>query len=257
MRKASGAVRGEPRLRSFLALAAAAVLIAAVFLALTLGLTSCATSVDAAIARDGGARLSIGASVPEAVAAKFRSLAQAAPNAPLFDAAALRSALAARPGVIILDLATPTSASLRATIAVRSLAELAAEPDLRDAGLIRLSSGQGWTELRVKLERGHAAALAKLFPGIDPYLMDALSPPALDEEPISAQEYRSMLASILGENALPALDAARVSLTVTSPGPILDYGGGKLSGNALLVAVPALDALVLEQPIEFWVRWKD
>jgi len=255
MRKSS-ILRKGLTVRAILAVVASALLLGAAFLVFTLGVSSCATSVDTAIAPNGAARLSIAAAVPEPLAAKFRRLAQAAPDTPLFDESAIRKAVAARPGVDILSLSTPTPGSVQASLSIRSLDELANSPDLRGAGIIELSSGQGWNELRVRLERGHAAALSKLFPGIDPYLMDALSPPALEEDPITTEEYRSMLASVLGESALPALDSARVNVTLTAPGTVIDYGGGELKGNSLRVAIPVIDTLVLAKPIEFWLRWK-
>jgi hypothetical protein len=242
--------------RAVVAVLAIALVLGAAFLLLTVGLASCATSVVGSIAPQGSARLSIDISIPAPLAEKLRNLSQAKPGAPLFDASAIRKSFENRPGIELLALSEPRADSIRALLSVRSLADLADSPELRGTNLITVSSGPGWHELRVRLERGQAAALTKLFPGIDPYMMDALSPPALEPDPVTVADYRSMLASVLGERVMAALDSARASVSLTVPGVIIDSGGGKIEQNSLSVSIPVIDALVLEKPIEFWIRWR-
>jgi hypothetical protein len=86
--------------------------------------------------------------------------------------------------------------------------------------------------------------------------MDALSPPALEEDPVTVDEYRTMLASILGERAMPAMEAASLDLSISAPGEVIGSGGGILSGSTLATKVSLIDVLVLEKPIELWMRWK-
>jgi hypothetical protein len=227
--------------------------------ALCLFLASCSASVFSAIRADGGARIAVQAEVPAPLAVKLRKLGAAGSSAPVgsfFDTAAIRKSIAARPVLTLIELAQPKPDSIRVEVSARSLEELAASPDLKDSGLIAMSRGAGWAELRFRLERGGAKALAALFPGIDPYLLDALSPPALEEDPVTADEYRTMLKSVLGEKAMPAMETAMVSLTLSAPGTVIGSGGGSLSGSTLTAKIPLIQALTLEKPIEVWLRWK-
>jgi hypothetical protein len=228
-------------------------------------LGSCSASISSAIWADGGARISIQAEVPAPLAAKFRKLAAAggrpgtsgaASEGPFFDAAAIRKSVAARPGLSLVELSQGGPDSIRAELSARSLEELAASPDLKGSGLISLSRGPGWTEFRFRLERGGAKALATLFPGIDPYLIEALSPPALEEDPVTLAEYRTMLKSVLGDKAMAAMDSASLRLSLSAPGAVIGSGGGSLSGSALTANIPIIEALALEKPIELWLRWK-
>ncbi len=250
-------VRDEITPRAVIAVLAASFALGAAFLMLTLGLASCSTSVVGSIAQEGSAQLSIDAAIPPVLADKLRRLSQLGPEKPLFDSSAIRKSLESRPDIRLVSLSEPTPDSVRALVVVPSFERLVASGELGGTGLITLGTGPGWKELRVRLERGRAAALKKLFPGVDPDLLDSLSPPALETDPTSVSDYRSMLASVFGELAMPALDSARVRVSLSAPGEVLDSGGGKLEGRTLLVSIPAIDALVLEKPIEFWLRWKN
>ncbi|HTX73223.1 MAG TPA: hypothetical protein VMC79_10400 [Rectinemataceae bacterium] len=223
---------------------------------LVLVLGSCASSVAAALGPDGGASISVSAAVPALVASKLRALAQTGETAPLFDLAAIRRSLAKEAGVSVLSLSSGSPNSLQANFSVASLSRLAASPELQNTALLTPERGPGWTGIRIRLERGEASALAKLFPGIDPYILDALSPPALEQDPVSADEYRTMLTSVLGQKAMSELDSTRVSVSLTAPATVLESGGGELHGKTLELSLPIIDILVLEKPVEFWLRWK-
>jgi hypothetical protein len=239
----------------------AALALGAVFLAATLLMAGCSGEVSAALRADGGARVSIQAEVPSVLAAKFRKLAQGAgdqavdASAPLFEADAIKKTAAERPWMRVASLSRPTAESIKAEFEVLGMDKLAASKDLAGTGFLTLSKGSGWSELKIKLDRGSAAAAAKLFPGLDPYLMDALSPPALEEDPVTAAEYRTMLKSVLGEKAMPAMEAAAISVSLSAPGKVIESAGGSLAGGVLKAKIPIIDALVLERPIEIRLRW--
>jgi hypothetical protein len=250
---------GRRAKRALLIVMAGAFCLGAAFLAAAMLLASCSASVSSAIRADGGARISIQAEVPSPLAAKFRRLAAGSgspPTGPLFDADAIRRSIAERPGLSLVEIAQPSPDSIRAVLSARSLEELASSPDIKDSGLISISRGAGWIECRFRLERGKAKTLASLFPGIDPYLVEALSPPALEEDPVTVEEYKTMLNSVLGEKAMPAMASAALSLSISAPGEVLSSSGGILAGSTLTERIPIIDALALEKPIELRIRWK-
>lgn len=255
---------GREGKRIFLVVAAGALCLGAAFLAFTLLFSACSAQVSSAIRADGGARISVQAQLPAPLSAKFRKLAasgSSSPNqtasGPFFDAAAIRKAMSSKPGVEIVELAQPDPDSIRLVLSARSLDELASSPDLKGSSLIKLSRGQGWAEMRFRLARGDAKALSALMPGVDPYLLDAISPPALEEDPVTTDEYKTMLKSVLGAKAMPAMEAAAINLSITAPGAVIASGGGSLSGSTLNASIPIIQALVLEKPVEIWIRWKN
>jgi hypothetical protein len=237
----------------FSALAAEAALMATVLL------TACSSSLAATLRPDGSAALSIQADIPSPLAARFRALSgggrKDAKPLPLFDAEAIRESIAKRPYLAISSLSVPNPDSLRAEIAIKKVVDLAQAEEIKKSGLVSVAAGPGWTELRIRLDRGGASASIALFPGIDPYLIDALSPPVLEDEPLTAVEYRMNLKTILA-SAMPAMEAAAITVSLAAPGQVLSSGGGALAGNVLTTKIPIIDALVLEKPIEFWIRWR-
>jgi hypothetical protein len=251
---------GRPNKRALFLVVAGALCLGAAFVAATLLISSCSASVISAIKADGGAHVTVQAEIPAPLAAKFRKLAAAGSQAPasagpLFDAAAIRSSLGARPGISLVRLSQPSPDSIRVEFDARSLEDLAASADAKASKIVTITRGSLWTECRFRLERGDAKTISALLPGLDPYLMDALSPPALEEDPVSLAEYKTMLKSVLGEKVMPAMEAASIRLSVTAPGPVLASGGGSLSGPTLTATIPILEFLTLEKPIEIWLRW--
>lgn len=218
-------------------------------------LTGCAGSASLALRQDGSLGISLDAGIPGALAAKLRKLSSLSEGAPLFDVEAARRTATSHQGLTSLTIGAPGPDAYTARIEAPSLEALLSEPELASSGALRITTGQGWKELELRLERGHVEALLGLAPGLDRELLEALSPPALDPEPITKAEYHSMLRGILGEKALASLDAAVCRLSITVPGRVLGSSGGRLEGRSLSASIPILDLLVLEEPIDLKIRW--
>jgi len=240
--------------RNALALFFFALIFAGVLILASGFFASCASS--AAIKSDGGLRVDLKAEIPSLLGAKLRSLSGKDPGERLFDEASLRHSIEARSDFKILALAAPTSDSFSASLSVPSVESALAGSELSRKGIVRLNKGSGWTELSVRLARGQGRTALDLFPGVDEELIDALSPPALDEEPVSKAEYRTMLSSLIGSKAMKALDGAELSLDLCAPETIIESEGGQASGKVLRVRIPILDLLCLEKPVLIRLRFK-
>lgn len=224
-------------------------------------LGSCASSLTLSLSPDGSGILAVDAGIPATTAARlqsFRSVAADAgePAAPFFDARAIRAETEAR-GLSAITAETPTPHRFRGSFSMWSVSDAVSDPELSKAGLIVLTTSGGESTLSFSLSRENAQVLPVLFPGIDPYILEALSPPALDPYPVTAEEYREMLAALLGQAALKELASAAVQLQIRTPSPITRSSGGKLSGGQSFTAsLPLLELLVLEKPLSFSVSWR-
>ncbi len=222
-------------------------------------LASCSAGVTLAVNPDGSGSLSVDARVPEAAAARLRSLASGGSvspvSAPLVDPEAVRRE-AARRGLTAVSAESPGPDRFRGSFSVRSLAALAADPEIAGSGILRIAAADGVTSLSFGISRKNAESLPLLFPGLDPYLLEALSPPALDPYPVTAGEYREMLRALLGPAALAELEAAEIRVQVRAPGPVVRHSGGSISDRTLTAAIRLMDLLVLERPIEFSLAWR-
>lgn len=226
-------------------------------LAAALALPSCSASVGARLGADGGARLTVSARVPAELSARLRALGSLPAGSPLFDRGAVARSASAMPGLRLLSLETADGDSIAAEFEIADLAAFAERRGLAKSGAVAYVRGAARSELRLRVDRKGARGLAEIFPGLDPALLDALAPPALGEEELTKAEYREMLGSLVGTKNLPALDATRVEIRLRAPGPVLASSGGKLTGNELAASLPLLDLLVLEEPVEFHLAWRN
>lgn len=237
------------------------ILVQAAFALVALTAVSCGATVDLAIGAGGSAAIGLGVEVPPAVESRIRRFsasAGAAASAPLFDASAVSRAVAAR-GATVDSSRTPTTGSYRGSYRTGDLAGLIAGSEGLGAA-IDYSRSPGRASLEFRLGRDTAPALVSLFPGVDADLLESLQPPALYDNPVSVAEYRSMLAGLLGATAAAAIDGRSLELRVSLPGPVLGLSGAAKAlpgGRSVSVSVPALDAMVLAEPVAFRVEWAE
>ena len=220
--------------------------------------SSCGVGVDMAFRADRSAALALSVEVPQPVEAKLRQFAAADSRPAMFDAAAIAASVAAR-GIAVRESVSPDGRSWRGAFSIADIEKLlAGDKDL--ASVLSFNRGPGWASIRLRVDRSNALALARLFPGLDGQLLEALQPPALYDNPVSSQEYRTMLSGLLGKAAVAALDGAAFKLTASLPGTILESSGnvrGDATRKTVSLAFPAIDVMVLEQPIVFFVQWKE
>jgi len=159
---------------------------------------------------------------------------------------------------------SPSVDALTSVIWVPDMQAFTTDTSLIPGGMIELrrlpatGSVPPQRELVVSITRGNAVAAFNLFPGIDRDLMDSLSPPALEADPISAAEYRMNLETvIIGKKAMPAFDACALELSITAPKTILSSEGGNAQGQVFKTKIPLFDMLTLEKPVSFYIRWAD
>jgi len=226
---------------------------------------SCGAAADLAVRADRSALLSMRVDVPAAVEARIRQFASSgtgatgstASAAPLFNAEAVAASVRAR-GITVVESAAAGPRSYRGVFRVADLDALLAG-DRKLAEALEYRHGAGWASLQLRLRRGSTAAIAGLFPGMDPDLLEALQPPALYDNPVTVAEYRSMLAGLLGTAAVQAIDGLAIAMVMRTPGPILESSGVVPSRTDRALAefsVRAIDVLVLESPVEFFLKWQ-
>ena len=165
----------------------------AMALSMSMIMGSCGAAADLAVRADRSALLSMRVDVPAAVEARIRQFASSgtaaagrtASAAPLFNAEAVAASVRAR-GITVVESAASGPRSYRGVFRVADLDALLAG-DRKLAEALEYRHGAGWASLRLSLRRGNAAAIAGLFPGMDPDLLEALQPPALYDNPVTVR----------------------------------------------------------------------
>lgn len=242
---------------------ARAVFLASLLMA-ALAFFSCSGRLETTIRNDLSARMAMRLELPETLSARVRQIGNISPKAALFDTAKLKEEFAGRKSIFLVDISSPSPDSLTSVIWVPDIETFAADRSIVPSGMIGLKAMPAagtlpaQRELSVSLTRDNAAAAFALFPGIDRKLIDSLSPPALEKDPITAAEYRMNLESvIIGKKAMPAFDACALDISITTPKTILSSSGGTAQGQIFKVKIPLFDLLTLDKPIAFAVRWAE
>ncbi|HEY9055364.1 MAG TPA: hypothetical protein VIO60_11160 [Rectinemataceae bacterium] len=225
---------------------------------------SCSGRMETSIRNDLSARVAIRVEVPDALAARVRQIGGMAPGSPLFNAQKIRDEFEGRSTMNLVDLSVPNPESMTSVIWIPALPSLASDSSLVPPGLLSLKTvpaGGGkpaMKELSFSLDRQNAAKAFKLFPGLDSRLVESLSPPALETDPLSAADYRMNLETVIvGKKAMPAFDACFIEISVIAPKSILESGGGTALGQVFKAKIPLMDILTLERPVAFRLMWAD
>ncbi len=239
-------------------------LYAAIFAATLIVGASCSGNLDATLRGDGSVRAAVRLTIPEALSGRVRQFVGLGSREPLFSPEAVRNQFLGRTSINLVDVSSPTPDILTSVVWVQNLDTLIADTSLVPPGMIRYQripaqgSSPAMRELSVHLSRENAPYMLKLFPGVDRRIIDSLSPPALESDPVSADEYRLNLEQvIIGKKNMPAFDACSVDVAITVPKAIFMAEGGSFSGPIFRAKLPLFDLLTLEKPIAFSMRWPE
>ena len=155
--------------------------------------------------------------------------------------------------------------------------------DMEGIGDVRLYGAADGTEYRLVVDVDNLGAVAKEVGGdlveykpgkmkfrldMDTYeaiekLVPALSTPELEvygprySNGMSEEEYLDMMTFLLDEGAAEKIRASRVELNIRVPGKITKAVGlTKKSDDTAVLEMDLLDILLLNDPVEFELRWK-
>ncbi|MDX9957578.1 MAG: hypothetical protein RBT68_03970 [Spirochaetia bacterium] len=221
---------------------------------------SCSTKAEMTIGKDSKASISLVVSIPPEIEAWMRRTTGLPAGSPLFNSEGTAEALRNR-GFKVISSRLPNRYSQEVSFETADLAAfIASDTRLKDSSLIHYKSGQGWASIRLTVTSTNASALIDLFPGLDPQLLEALQPPALFYNPVTTAEYRSMLGALMGRTAAGALDATKLNLKLILPGTILE-SSGMIPGSGpnprtAEFTIAVVDAMVLEKPIDIYLKWE-
>lgn len=171
----------------------------------------------------------------------------------LFDVAEVEAAIAGWPGVEAAQIATPSTELLEMRLIFADLQEAfspaAPGPEAGAAPLISLTGGERRT-LSVHLDGANYHQLTTLFPILEHPLVISLGPqPDLE---VTDDEYLEMMQFVLGDDGPPAILESEVTVRVRVEGRVVEQHGGELQADgSVLIRIPLLRVLVLDQPLDY------
>ena len=173
----------------------------------------------------------------------------------IFDTEEVERSIGERRGVAVTEVATPTPEELALSLTFDDLKALLTRntpvPGPAGTALITLS-GSGPSTLRVHLDRDNYRELTSLFPVLDHPLLVSLGPQ--QDLEVTDDEYLEMMGFVLGDDGPPAIEASAVTVRVAIDGRILEHDGGELQEDgSLLITIPLLRILVLDEPLDYTI----
>jgi hypothetical protein len=181
--------------------------------------------------------------------------ASALPERPVIDGPAIGASMAAAPGIARVSLRNTGPAAVEGEILISRIDDFLSQPENRGAErFITYTPSPG--RLTLSLDRNSGPRIIALVsPEVKDYLSALMAPVATGEK-LSGTEYLNLVASVYGRAAADEIAAARIYASVDFPGPLQAVRGGSFSGRRAEFAVPLLDLLVLENPLEYEARWQ-
>lgn len=234
----------------------------AVFTIVIAALTAaCGVSAGMNIKADSSAEASIVLDMPLALEAKIKQLSGTSgvsSSAAIFNAEDIRASLSAM-GATVKESKAINSHSYKGVFYVSEL-ERFLKTNKSLNSILYYERGHGYALIKFSLNRNNAKAILGLFPLVDENLLEALQVPAFYDNPVSSSEYRTMLGGLLGKTAAAAIDDVYFKLLLDLPGPITEVSGPveAISGKrSALFSAKIIDAMVLEEPLSFYIKWKE
>ena len=132
--------------------------------------------------------------------------------------------------------------------------------DVKDLGAVAEEVGGGLIEygpgsMKFHLDMDTYGAIEKLVPALSTPDLEVYGPRY--SEGMSEEEYLDMMTFLLDEGAAEKIRASRVELDIKVPGKITKAVGlTKKSDDTAVLEMDLLDILLLNDPVEFELRWK-
>ena len=132
--------------------------------------------------------------------------------------------------------------------------------DVKDLGAVAEEVGGGLIEygsgsMKFHLDMDTYGAIEKLVPALSTPDLEVYGPRY--SEGMSEEEYLDMMTFLLGDGAGETIENSYIELNVKVPGVITKASGLEKKGSDVAtLKIRLLDILVLDEPVEFELRWK-
>ena len=123
--------------------------------------------------------------------------------------------------------------------------------------LVTVRREGGRTRMKLLISLENWATLTQVVP----FLADrnfAVWGPVYNNPPhdyLTEEDYKELVAFILGEDGPDAIDASRITIRLNLPSEVKSTNGTIVSKNTVEFSFPLIDFLLLHTPIEFWCEF--
>ena len=230
------------------------------FCLLVFAFFSCSARINGSVSQGGAAELQLKTVLEPRTSAIIRSiqsfLGGPAGDKPVLDGAAMSRSMAAAPGIRTVSLINTGPSALEGTINVTNIGDfLHLKGEENRFISFTEDSAPGSSSIVLTLNRETAPfIISRISPEAEEYLSALMAPVVLGED-CTRKEYLDLLSMVYGQAMADEVAAARIHASIEFPRPVTAVRGGTASGKLAEFEVPLLDVLVLENPLNYEIRW--
>ncbi|MDA3941369.1 MAG: hypothetical protein PF693_19025 [Spirochaetia bacterium] len=181
----------------------------------------------------------------------------------LFDTHKINSIITELESVFLTDIISDSSESLHLELSFLDPGKIFDEPEVSGApNLISFSTRRVNNKDRKKislyLSKGNFNTIMSLVGMKDSEILDTFGP---QDNPYSESEYLDLMEFLFEEyessyGIRSIVKASEILINLKVDGQIVDCYGCNGSGSDVLIKIPLLDIVTLEEPIEIFVEWE-
>lgn len=173
-----------------------------------------------------------------------------------FNLKKIEDDFAKRSSVTLTALESPSPEILKGSFTFSDINDAVTDAGkTKNPGIFTFTTGSGVSTLTVTLNYDTIEQLLNENPSLNNPLMENFGP--LANKDLSESDYLDMMEYMLGEESRQGIIDSVVDITVRVGGQIVSQSGGeKLNGDTVRFKIPLIKILVLNQPLNYEVKFK-
>lgn len=221
--------------------------------------SSCSIKNEITLASDGSGTATTNIKLENTLTEYLQSLAELTGNEEssesMFDIEEIKKEMGKNKDIVLKKIESKNSSSLNMEISFDDIQKLIKESEKElSKKVISFNKLGKEKEIKIYMDIDNFKDIAPLFPIIDEPLFQTFGP--LENQGITEEEYLEMMEYALGDGGAKLIKESIITTKINIKGSLISQRGGTISGNAVIFRTPLIRLLMLDEPIEYSIKFK-
>jgi len=220
--------------------------------------SSCAVKNEVNLSVNGSGTASTDVILDESLVFYLESLAELTgenTDGPLFNVDEIKKSMEENPGITVEAIENIDDKRITAEIRFDDIEQLIAESEATlNKQIISFKEYGAEKEISIYIDIDNFQDIAPLFPIVEEPLFMTFGP--LENQGISEDEYLEMMEYALGDGGGELIRESMITTVINIDGTLISQKGGTAKGHSVTFETPLIRILLLDQPIEYVIRFK-
>ncbi len=172
----------------------------------------------------------------------------------LFKIEEIRSGLELNPDIKVVNISTPDPNTLSIKFNFTDIEKLLTGEEAVSTDIISFTTKGEIKTLAINLNRDNFHQLYPLFPILKNPLFEALGP--IENSGLTEEEYLEMMEYAMGEESHEVILQSYIKARITINGTLISQKGGEAANGTVLIKIPLIKMLLLEEPLNYLIVFK-